>query len=905
MRSGPNPGGREPREPREPVVRVAEARWLDSALEALAGGWGGVVELEGDPGTGKTRLLGHVAARAHALGIRVLRGRSGRADREVPFHAVTEPLGPGAVAGLDPAADPEQVHPALRSALTALATEPVLLLLDDFHLADGASARFVEYLTRYPVSAPVLVVVAQRPREACRALRNAITQAVDAGTGDRLTLAPLTAAQAALLVGADPADEALLDLHRRAEGNPLYLLALSRAEVGDRLGVLLAGELAGLAPDEAAVLHAGAVLGTSFVAVAAARVADLAPDATCAAVAGLLRRDLLREVPQPGVLRFRHEVLRDVVYRRIDWCVREAAHRRALEVLADRPARERVPHVESAPRPDDVPLLVAAAREAAVDAPGDAVRWLRLAGEVSPDRLPPAADLLARALVADGGLTEARDVLAAAIADGNGDRAALVAEQALLECFLGDYPGAGNLLSAELAGTTDPDALVRLVARRVMVGLFDGDLPDDAEIERVAGVDTGGAGQRVAAMGALAVQALRAAHTGDVNAAHELITGCAALADALPDAELADHPDHLTVLGWAETIVARFDDALRHLGRQLALLRRQPTSCLLPIVLMGLSWVHHCVARLEETRESAAEAKRVAQRLGSPHVANLAEMLEAAYLAWTNGRGGSRLAVDRAERAARAKLPRNWWFGTNGLLLLASALHMDGDTDRATAVILGAGGGPDLAFVSPMTRPWCYETLSSIAADNGDTGGAEEWARRAAEAAEFVGQPNHVGFALLARAHALRAGGEHCQAAELYREAAESFATLGMTGSRIRALNHAAGSSQAAGRAEQAGADLLLARELARQVGATVVYESADQQRHRLTPRRADAVDLSVLTRREAQIARIAATGKRSRDIAEELVMSPRTVDLHLTRVYRKLGVSSRAELVRLLASLG
>jgi DNA-binding CsgD family transcriptional regulator len=534
------------------------------------------------------------------------------------------------------------------------------------------------------------------------------------------------------------------------------------------------------------------------------------------------------------------------------------------------------------------------------------VRWLRLAADLAePGRRPPL-DLLARALVADGRLTEAGAVLSEALAEAGADRPALVAEQALLECFLGNYANAGSLLTAELAATADTDAAARLVARRVMVGLFDGDLPNRAEIDRIAAVDTASPEHRVAAVGALAVRGLRAAHAGEVGDADALITECAALADTLTDAALADHPDYLTVLGWAETILTRFDDAQRHLGRQLSLLRRQPTSCLAPIVLMGLSWTYHCVARLEETQASAAEAREVASRLGAPHVAGLAEMLESAYLAWSRP-GGARLAVDSAERAVLANLPRNWWFGTNGLLLLASALHMNGDVERTSAVILTAGGGPELPFVSPMTRPWCYETLAAIAADGGDPEGARLWSRHADEAAVAVGQPNHRGFALLARAHALRAAGEHDRPAQLYREAAGLFAALGMTGSQIRALNHAAGSSGAAGRADEAGADLMQAQELARQVGATVVYENVDHQRHRLAAGRVDAtspVDLSALTKREAQIARIAATGRRSREIARELVMSPRTVDLHLTRIYRKLGVSSRAELVRLLAPL-
>jgi len=53
------------------------------------------------------------------------------------------------------------------------------------------------------------------------------------------------------------------------------------------------------------------------------------------------------------------------------------------------------------------------------------------------------------------------------------------------------------------------------------------------------------------------------------------------------------------------------------------------------------------------------------------------------------------------------------------------------------------------------------------------------------------------------------------------------------------------------------------------------------------------------MTPREAQIAGQVAEGKSNREVAEALYLTPKTVEFHLTRVYRKLGVRSRSELVR------
>ncbi|HWH94735.1 MAG TPA: helix-turn-helix transcriptional regulator, partial [Baekduia sp.] len=53
------------------------------------------------------------------------------------------------------------------------------------------------------------------------------------------------------------------------------------------------------------------------------------------------------------------------------------------------------------------------------------------------------------------------------------------------------------------------------------------------------------------------------------------------------------------------------------------------------------------------------------------------------------------------------------------------------------------------------------------------------------------------------------------------------------------------------------------------------------------------------LTAREREIAELVATGRTNREIAEQLVLSARTVEAHLRNIYCKLGVRSRVELTR------
>ncbi|HWE88007.1 MAG TPA: AAA family ATPase [Pseudonocardiaceae bacterium] len=1005
-------------EPELDTVRDAELARLEFALTGLARGHGGLVELSGEPGIGKTWLLNRLAAVARERGLQVFHGRSAELDQRIGFCSISQALGclvmTQACAGVsastvdivrkyvltasdadatDSSADgstdapvgstegPQSVFPALRTLLTAVARRGTVLLLDDFHLADSRSAEFMEFLTRYPVAAPLLIVLAQRARQAPDGLRSAIAQGVESGTIERIDLRPLTAAESAGILGAAPEDPWLLDLHNRSQGIPLYLLALAEPAPSERLAARLGGELAALSPVELAVLNAGAVLGDEFAVAVAGAVAGLNSAEICAATAGLLRRDLVRATGEPAVLGFRHPMLRDLVYRSAEPCWRASAHRRAFEALAEHHAAASVlaGHIERCPAGasvDDVPVLTKAAREVLAERPDDAVRWLALGLDLAASR-PSAVAALRRsqvdALVAGGRLGEARDLLAETVhsTESAAARARLVAELALIECLLGRYPEANTTLSAELAGDPPRAAVVRLVVRKAIVGLFDGDLPRPDELARlddaVVSPAGGTAEDRIAAAGASALRGLCAAYAGDMTQARRLIDASSSIVDSTGDPELAPYPDYLTVLGWAETMIARLDDARRHLGRQRSICQREPVSAVLPIVLMGLSWACHCAARLRDAQRIAAEAKEVASRLGASQVHDLAVMIETAYLSWTN-RGGGRQAVEQAERAVAVRLPRNWWFSTNAMLLLAQALIMDGDAGRGGAVILTAGGGSDLPFVAPVIRPWCFETLADIAAGDGDRavddsvvgdsvvdnstaglGGdsvADDWARRAERAAEAVGEPNHRGFALLARAHALRGRAEHRAAARLYREAGGLFATLAMTGTQIRSLNHAARCANAAGQSSEAMTDFLLARELARQCDATVVVEDTDEQWRRLatrhshrnqpaaaTPSTRSAIsastgptamtnladllsgpqrfelselsELSTLTNRETEIARIAATGRPTREIAAALRLSPRTVDVHLGRIYRKLGVGSRAELVRLMAQLG
>jgi DNA-binding CsgD family transcriptional regulator len=86
------------------------------------------------------------------------------------------------------------------------------------------------------------------------------------------------------------------------------------------------------------------------------------------------------------------------------------------------------------------------------------------------------------------------------------------------------------------------------------------------------------------------------------------------------------------------------------------------------------------------------------------------------------------------------------------------------------------------------------------------------------------------------------------------------------------------------------------------QLGALLWAESTKTELDRVGLRRAAPVDASGITAAEAKVAELVAAGRTNREVASELFMSPKTVEAHLSRIYRKLGVRSRAELAHKLS---
>lgn len=238
----------QPREHRE-AARLIAAR----AARARSGS-GALVVLRGATGTGRTTVLEAAGRDAEAHGMRVLRARCSPDDAAVPFAAVRQLL--GAQGDFGQAAGEREQAEVLRRALRGHAAEgPLLMAVDDVHLADGPSHRWLVETARHldRLSLPILLAVTERSQYDVDAPRPGFTHTLSPALVHTRTLAPLTGDSAAALVRARfPAAPPSWteDCVRAGGGSPLLLRALldDLAAPDGRLAV----------PESTAALYPGA-----------------------------------------------------------------------------------------------------------------------------------------------------------------------------------------------------------------------------------------------------------------------------------------------------------------------------------------------------------------------------------------------------------------------------------------------------------------------------------------------------------------------------------------------------------------------------------------------------------------------------------------------------------------------
>jgi DNA-binding CsgD family transcriptional regulator len=298
------------------------------------------------------------------------------------------------------------------------------------------------------------------------------------------------------------------------------------------------------------------------------------------------------------------------------------------------------------------------------------------------------------------------------------------------------------------------------------------------------------------------------------------------------------------------------------------------------------------LGRLADAAAAAQEGVELARLAGNPRTHLWAlTALSAAHLE----AGDVAAALREAEAAAELDATADFHAAGQPGWSLGAALVAAGNPGQGVAAMLASFGGRDLPRVIPAERPLAAADLAEAQLAAGDVAAAEQ-ALAHGEAGVATAWARAV--TSLARSAVLLARDRPHEAAAAAAEAREVAAPLFCARARL-----AEGRALAAAGDRRAAVDKLIAAEAAfDDFGAMRRRDAAVRELRRLGHRvirpARDTAD-GPLTAREREIAELVAAGRTNREVADQLVLSPRTIEAHLRHIYGKLGVRSRVELTR------
>ncbi len=337
-----------------------------------------------------------------------------------------------------------------------------------------------------------------------------------------------------------------------------------------------------------------------------------------------------------------------------------------------------------------------------------------------------------------------------------------------------------------------------------------------------------------------------------------------------------------------------FDDAAIHTlaTRWVRLAREHAALTILPIALAYLGGAELAAGRLKECEALAEQSLEISAATGNPGMLGAAARGNAHLLAW---RGNEAEARARAAAHLAYALER----GQTSSVILAHYALMVLELGLGSYQAALENALPLYADDPPVAGSWVLPNLVEAAARSGHESAARDALNRLSERASASGTPLALGF--LARSRALLAADSEAEA--LYQE---SIDQLGRSSAKPElARSHLLFGEwlRRQGRRRDARDQLRTAHEMFASMGIEAFGERArvellatgDRARKRTVETQCE------LTPQELQIARLVRDGARNQEIASQLFISASTVQYHLVKVFRKLGVTSRTQLARIL----
>ncbi|MFC3574526.1 AAA family ATPase [Streptomyces yaanensis] len=923
----------EPARPRPDLV-IGREELFAGAREQLTGG--GSVLVHGPAGIGKSTVLRTLAAEYGEAARTVLRCSATESESHLPFLALADLLGlvVDEVADLLPAPQRTALESALTgrgestlqrdglalrlavlSTLRALAARgPVLIVADDLQWLDPASAELLGFAARRLDGTPVQMLCAVRTHTEPQDQEHARFLSASPPNTLAVKVNPLSHGQVAELLGhrgyTGLPRSTVRDIHRTSGGNPLFALELGRAlaesatppspgeplPVPTSLRALVLNRLEALpAQARRTLLVASAGARPTLALLHAAGRKNAEAETAQAAALGLLVTD--RDAP--GV-RFTHPLISAALYAQASAQERREAHA-ALSTAASDPI-ERARHLALATTGTD-PGVAARLGEAAAaardrGAPSVAAGLGLLAARHTPADAVPGPD--------ERRLQSAEDALTAGETDFARDIAHEVLAHATepadrVRAWMVVIDAAGHAMAEvdavfpqALADAGDDPRLLTLVhyqlAWRAL--LVEGDFERAREESARAAELAARAGDRRDELLALAFQAQIETLMGHPDAPATIKR---ALKEPQDPRVACDHNGAGAARFRWLIMSDQLTEARKTAGALLREVRRRGMVEAEVHFLRGLAETElragHCGRALDLARESLRLARDTG--IGEAASAMLTSLAEAA--------GGE---VDRAltlarEAVARAEEDGDVVYQSRALAALGHAQLVAGDAGGAVGSLRRVRELEEGLGVTDPARGRWHGDLAEALVRVGEPAEAQDVIDATRTRALRLGRESVL--AVLDRAEALvRAARGEAEAAERQLTSAQDrLSKLGYGLEEARAAYALAGlRTQRPGPTSYDEAARLFRRCRAmpwlRQVETATVTGSVQP------PLAAAALDTLAAT--ERQVAALVMEGATNREIAARLFISVKTVEATLTRVYRKLGIRSRVDIVRLAA---
>jgi len=919
---GPGPSGDRgsPAAVRQLLDRRAERAAIDRVLGSVRDGFSATLVIRGSPGAGKTALLGYAADCAPDMRVCGITGIQTELGLEfaslhqllVPFLAgMGELPGPQRqalqVAFGEAEGPPAGLFLVGLAALTLLARaaeeQPVLCLIDDAQWLDADSAVALAFVARRLYADRVGMMIASSGQESANVFEQLPAVSVHG-------LPPAEAGQLLRSVAPAPVDGQVVDrILADTKGIPLALVEIGaefsadelagRAALpepmplGSRLADRFRRKTAGMDPGTLMLLLLAAAecSGNRAVVWHAAQQdgIDAEAAATAAEAAGLIELS-------PASIRFRHPLIRSAAYH----VASDTDRRRAHQLLSEAADPDRDPHLRAwhrsaaATGPDEgiaVELERAADRAQARGGYAARVALLRRSAELSGDGGRRAARelRLASAELKSGHPETAQDLVDAALPQLADPRAQALAERLRGDILFvqGRAPEAVQVL-ARAARSLAPDNRTarEAMACALRAALWAGPVetheiaaaaqtfprPDRPDAS-VADLILDGYTARITAGYAAAVEPLRAAISRLRSDDLDLVTGL-----------------QWNGMGIVAAASLWDDSVLDITGRFLDTARSQGAHTVIPVAL-GCRGIADCLTgTLAEAQDRWTEMREMIAAGGSRRVLGIDSLTEGMVLVYTG-----RLA--EANAAGTAKMRESTAHGVRGVASIGQAVvamadvsagNYDAAVDNATTVVRD-----DLPFLAELVLPELVEAACRTGRRTEATSAFGTLSERTLAA----GTSRALG--VRARCEALLS--EDSRAEHAYKEAIGYLERSSAAVELARAHLHYGQWLRRSRRRRDARRELRTAYDMFDRMGAEAFAARAAAELsaagERTRPRtEAPSFDL---TPQEARVAGLAVEGVTNNQIAAELFISPRTVEYHLRKVFRKLGVSSRSQLAR------